>query len=124
MHVNDVIIVRIIYIVQPSQPRNLSYDIQSLTSTKVMLEWNPPLNVGIPMYLNYIIAVTSDSNSTTHHVTNDTVLILDDLDPGTFYNVTVSAASTVFTNGGEQSQSISFMTDTTGTQYCRIRLDT
>lgn len=104
------------HIVQPSQPRNLSYNV---ISTSVALEWNPPLTVGVPTYSNYIITFVSDVAITTLYMTNETVFTLDNLNPGTFYNVSVRAASDVFTDGGDQSNIISFTTDTSGMRYAQ-----
>ena len=45
---------------------------------------------------------------------NITSVTLENLDPGTSYNVSVSAASDAFLNGGKQSTIVSFTTNTDG----------
>lgn len=100
--------------VQPGQPRNLTHDPQTLTSTGVLLQWNPPHTVGVPSFLSYIITITSNGDEASKHTTNTSYFTLEDLHPGTSYNVSVSAVSDVFPEGGDKSETISFMTDTAG----------
>lgn len=108
----------ILFLVQPGQPRNLSYTILDDTSG-LSLEWLPPTQPGVPAFTGYIVTLVKEdemSNILVHSYTTDNKVLelADILSPGTTYNISVRATSVFFTDGGNESELVSFKQPTTG----------
>lgn len=85
-------------VVEPDKPEALL--INAIGSQFASIQWNAPAYIGYPALTEYEIELTSDSMTRTM-VTDMTMLLVEGLDPGTVYIVTVKAISEIFPDGGD-----------------------
>lgn len=90
----------IILVVPPGAPSTLQVNTIGSQFTASVI-WTAPAYLGLPPLSEYEIEVTSEYGTQTL-VTNDTVLALTGLYPGTVYMVSVKAVSEIFPEGGDE----------------------